>query len=91
MIPNEVLSEELLQHATAELSMAFNNSLPSPNECLHKFSVAFKEKMKSLIKGIGITCYTLAIQDSANRQPIFCPIAGSIVPTYVECWLIMFL
>ena len=63
MIPNEVLTEELLQQAAAELAMALNNSLPPPKECQHTFSDGFEEKMQSLIKGIGATCYTVAIQD----------------------------
>ena len=68
MIPNEVLTEKLLQQAAAELAMAFNDSLPPPNECQHKFSDGFEEKMLSLIKGIGTTCYTLAIQDSVIHK-----------------------
>ena len=64
MIPNDVLTEELLQQAAAELAMALNDSLPPPNECQHKFSDAFEEKMQLLIKGIGTTYCTVAIQDS---------------------------
>lgn len=58
MISNDVLTEELLQQATAELATALNDSMPPPNECQHKFSDRFEEKMQSLIKGIGTTCYT---------------------------------
>lgn len=68
MIPNEVLTEELLQQAIAELATALNNSLPPPNECQHKFSDIFEEKMQALIKNIGATCYTIAIQDSVIRK-----------------------
>ena len=64
MIPKEVLTEKLLQQAAAELAVALNESLPPPNDCQHKFSDAFDEKMHSLIKGIGTKCYTVAIQDS---------------------------
>ena len=64
MIPKEVLTEKLLQQAAAELAVALNESLPPPNDCQHKFSDAFDEKMQSLIKGIGTKCYTVAIQDS---------------------------
>ena len=63
MIPNELLTEELLQQAATELITALNNSLPPPNECQHKFSDAFEEKMQSLIRGIGTICYTVTIQD----------------------------
>jgi len=63
MIPNELLTEELLQQAATELATALNNSLPPPNECHHKFSDGFEEKIQSLIKGIGTKCYTVAIQD----------------------------
>ena len=64
MIPNEVLTEELLQQAAAELATALNNSLPPPNECQHKFSDTFEEKMQSLIRGIGTKSCAVAIQDS---------------------------
>ena len=64
MIPNDVLTEELLQQAAAELATALKDSLPPPNECQHKFSDDFERKMQSLIRGIGATCYTVAIQDS---------------------------
>lgn len=68
MIPTEVLTEELLQQAAAELATALNSSLPHPNECQHQFSDAFEEKMQSLIRNIGTTCYTVAIQDSMIRK-----------------------
>lgn len=68
MIPNEVLTEELLQQAATELAAAINDSLSTPNECQHKFSDGFEEEMKSLIRGIGTTCYTVAIQDSVIRK-----------------------
>ena len=64
MIINEILTDRLLQQAAAELATALNDSLPSPNECQHKFSDTFEEKIQSLIRGIGIKCYTVAIQDS---------------------------
>lgn len=50
MIPTEVLTEELLQQAAAELATALNDSLSPPKECQHKFSDAFEEKMQSLIR-----------------------------------------
>ena len=68
MIPKEVLTEKLLQQAAAELAVALNESLPPPNDCQHKFSHAFEEKMCSLINGIGTKCYTVAIQDSVIRK-----------------------
>ena len=68
MIPNEVLTEELLQQAAAELAMALNDSLPPPNECQHKFSDTFEEQMQLLINCIGTTCCTVAIQDSVIRK-----------------------
>lgn len=68
MIFDDVLTEELLQQAAAELAMALNDSLPPPNECQNTFSDAFEEKMQLLIKGIGATCYTIAIQDSVIRK-----------------------
>ena len=68
MIPNDVLTEELLQQVAAELATALNDSLPPPNECQHKFSADFEEKMQSLIRGIGTKCYTVAIQDPVIRK-----------------------
>lgn len=68
MIFDDVLTEELLQQAAAELAMALNDSLPPPNECQNTFSDDFEEKMQLLIKGIGATCYTIAIQDSVIRK-----------------------
>ena len=68
MIFDDVLTEELLQQAAAELATALNDSLPPPNECQHKFSDVFEEKMQALIRNIGATCYTVAIQDSVIRK-----------------------
>ena len=68
MIPNELLTEKLLQQAAVGLATALNDSLPSPNECQHKFSNGFEEKMQSLIKGISTNCYTVAIQDSVIHK-----------------------
>lgn len=64
MITEEIFSDELLQQAATELATAINDSLPIPNECQHKFSDGFEEKMQSLIRGIGSKCYTVTIQDS---------------------------
>ena len=68
MIPTEVLTEELLQQAAAELATALNDSLPPPNECQHKFSDIFEEKMCALINGVGTKCYTVSIQDSVIHK-----------------------
>ena len=64
MITKEIFSDELLQQAAAELAAAINNNLPPPNECQHRFSDGFEEKMQSLIRGMGTKCYTVAIQNS---------------------------
>lgn len=68
MIPTEVLTEELLQQAAAELATVLNDSLPPPTECQHKFSHAFEEKMCSLINGMGTKCYTVSIQHSVIHK-----------------------
>ena len=68
MISTEILTEGLLQQAVAELATALKDSLPPPNECQHKFSDDFERKMQSLIRGIGATCYTIAIQDSVIHK-----------------------
>ena len=64
MITEEIFNDELLQQAAAELATAINISLPPPNECQHRFSDGFEEKMQSLINGIGTKCYTVAIRNS---------------------------
>ena len=46
MIPTEVLTEELLQQAAAELATALNDSLSPPNECQHKFSDDFERNLR---------------------------------------------
>ena len=63
MIPEEMLNDELLRQATEQYAEAIIASLPAPEECNHKFSKRFEEKMQSLINGIGTKCYTVAIQD----------------------------
>ena len=68
MIPNELLTEELLQQAATELAAVLNDSLPPPNECQHIFSNKFEETMQSLIMGIGTKCYTVTIQDSITHK-----------------------
>ena len=65
MIPEEMLSDELLRQAAEKCAEAIIDSLPAPEECNHKFSDEFEEKMQSLIRGIGTKSCTVAIQDSA--------------------------
>lgn len=64
MIPEEMLSDELLQQAAEKCAEAIIASLPAPEECNHKFSDEFEEKMQSLIIGMGPKYYTVATQDS---------------------------
>ena len=64
MIPEEMLSDELLRQAAEKCAEAIIASLPAPEECNHKFSGEFEEKMQSLIRGIGSKCHTVTIQDS---------------------------
>lgn len=68
MITEEMLTDEVLRQAAEEYAKAISASLPAPEECNHKFSKRFEEKMQSLIRGIGTTCYTVAIQDSMIRK-----------------------
>ena len=68
MIPEEMLSNEVLRQATEKCAEAIIASLPAPEECNHKFSKQFEKKMQALIKNIGATCYTVAIQDSVIRK-----------------------
>ena len=64
MIPEEMLSDEVLRQAAKKCAEAIIAILPAPEECNHKFSGEFEEKMQSLINGIGTKCHTVAIQDS---------------------------
>ena len=63
MIPEEMLSDEVLRQAAEQYAEAIIASLPAPEECNHKFSKRFEEKMQSLINGIGTKCHKVAIQD----------------------------
>ena len=47
-----MLSEELLKLAAEELALAFNESLPKPEECQHQFSEAFERKMQLLLSSV---------------------------------------
>ena len=68
MIPEEMLIDEVLRQAAEKCAEAIIASLPAPEECNHKFSKRFEEKMQLLLNGIGTTCYTVAIQDSLIRK-----------------------
>ena len=68
MYSNAIYITTHLQQAATKLATALNDSLPPPDECQHKFSDAFEEKIQLLIKGIGTKCYTVAIQDSTIRK-----------------------
>lgn len=49
MIPEEMLSDELLRQATEKCAEAIIANLPAPEECNHKFSKRFEEKMQELL------------------------------------------
>ncbi len=50
MIPEEMLSDEVLRHAAEKCAEAIIASLPTPEECNHKFSKQFEEKMQALLQ-----------------------------------------
>ena len=50
MIPEEMLSDELLRQAAEKCAEAIITSLPPPEECKHKFSKRFEEKMQTLLQ-----------------------------------------
>ena len=50
MIPEEMLSDEVLRQAAGKCAEAIIASLPAPEECNHKFSKRFEEKMQSLLQ-----------------------------------------
>ena len=45
-----MLSDELLQQAAEKYAEAIIASLPAPEECNHKFSKRFEEKMQALLQ-----------------------------------------
>ena len=49
MIPEEMLSDEALRQAAEKCAEAIISHLPAPEECNHKFSKQFEEKMQSLL------------------------------------------
>ena len=49
MIPEEMLNDELLRQAAEKCAEAIITSLPAPEECNHKFSKQFEEKMQALL------------------------------------------
>ena len=50
MIPEEMFSDELLRQAAEKCAEAIFASLPAPEECNHKFSKQFEEKMQALLQ-----------------------------------------
>ena len=50
MIPEEMLSDEVLRQAAEKCAEAIIASLPAPEECNHKFSKRFEEKMQTLLQ-----------------------------------------
>ena len=50
MIPEEMLCDEVLRQAAEKCAEAIIASLPAPEECNHKFSDEFEEKMQVLLQ-----------------------------------------
>lgn len=50
MLTEEMLTDEVLRQAAEQYAEAVINSLPTPEECNHKFSKQFEEKMQSLLQ-----------------------------------------
>ena len=50
MIPEEMLSDEVLRQVAKKCAEAIIASLPAPEECNHKFSKRFEEKMQALLQ-----------------------------------------
>ena len=50
MIPEEMLNDEVLRQAAEKCAEAIIASLPAPEECNHKFSKRFEEKMQPLLQ-----------------------------------------
>ena len=50
MIPEEMLSDEVLRQAAEKCAEAIIAGLPAPEECQHKLSKRFEEKMQALLQ-----------------------------------------
>ncbi len=50
MIPEEMLGDEVLRQAAEQYAEAVITALPAPEECNHKFSKRFEEKMQALLQ-----------------------------------------
>ena len=50
MITEEMLSDEVLRQVAEKCAEAIIASLPAPEECNHKFSKRFEEKMQALLR-----------------------------------------
>lgn len=50
MTMKEMFSDEKLRQAAKKCAEAIIVSLPAPEECNHKFSKRFEEKMRSLLQ-----------------------------------------
>ena len=50
MITEEMLSDEVLRQVAEKCADAIIASLPNPEECNHKFSKRFEEKMQALLQ-----------------------------------------
>lgn len=50
MITEEMVRDEVLRQAAEKCAETIIASLPDPEECNHKFSKRFEEKMQSLLQ-----------------------------------------
>ena len=50
MLSEEMLSDEVLRQAAEKCAEAIIASLPAPEECNHRFSKRFEEKMQTLLQ-----------------------------------------
>jgi len=50
MITEEMLTDEVLRQAAEKCAEAIIASLPAPEECNHKFSERFEEKMQAVLQ-----------------------------------------
>ena len=50
MTTKEMLTDEVLHQAAEKYAEAIMESLPAPEECNHKFSKQFEEKMQALLQ-----------------------------------------
>lgn len=83
MVPEKMLSDEVLQQAAKKSAEAIITSLPAPEECNHKFSKRFEEKFRHYShQSLSISLVQSMYLDSKNSGD-----SGIIAVLLFRYWL----